>query len=183
MKGYFKLEDNYIENEVIDFNKKRYVITFNIASIAIAFAIFFIFRVQSCPIFTVSSIIFIIAGYFFLVIIHELIHALFIWIFSRKRAHFKFSLIYASAGASDRYFDRSSYIVIALSPVIIISLFLYLLINLSSPDLYNGILLVLALNISSAIGDFYISFITATKEKETLVRDEGEIMHFYTQTT
>ena len=181
MKGYLELEKGYIEEDFVDFNQKKYAIVFNIASILIAFAIFFKFRIQSCPIFTISSIIFIAIGIFVFFTLHELIHGFFIWLFSKKRANYKISMFYASASAQDRYFDRFSYIIIALSPVIIISLLLIFLLNTLSLNLYNGILLVLALNVSGAIGDFYITIITLGKNKDTLIRDEGEKMHFYTK--
>ncbi|NCD06280.1 MAG: DUF3267 domain-containing protein [Spirochaetia bacterium] len=156
---------------------------FNLLSIIIAFSIFLNFRIISCPPFSISSIIFIVIGLFIFIIVHELIHGLFIKIFSGKKANYKFSFFYASAGASDRYFDKTSYIIIALSPVIIITTFLMILINLTPSSLYNGILLVLALNISGAIGDFYISAIVLTQDNDILIRDNGESMHFYTKTT
>lgn len=181
MKGYLELEKGYIEEDLVDFNQKKYALIFNIASILIAFAIFFIFRIQSCPVFTIESIIFIVIGVFAFITIHELIHGFFIWVFSKKKAKYKISMFYASASAEDRYFDRFSYIIIALSPVFIISFFLLFLLNTLPLNLYNGILLVFALNVSGAIGDFYITIITLGKNKDTLIRDEGEKMHFYTK--
>ncbi len=183
MKGYFSLDSDYSETRFINFNEKKYIIIFNLLSIIIAFSIFLNFRIISCPPFSISSIIFIVIGLFIFIIVHELIHGLFIKIFSGKKANYKFSFFYASAGASDRYFDKTSYIIIALSPVIIITTFLMILINLTPSSLYNGILLVLALNISGAIGDFYISAIVLTQENNILIRDNGESMHFYTKTT
>ncbi len=183
MKGYFSLDSDYSETRFINFNEKKYIIIFNLLSIIIAFSIFLNFRIISCPPFSISSIIFIVIGLFIFIIVHELIHGLFIKIFSGKKANYKFSFFYASAGASDRYFDKTSYIIIALSPVIIITTFLMILINLTPSSLYNGILLVLALNISGAIGDFYISAIVLTQDNDILIRDNGESMHFYTKTT
>ncbi len=181
MKGVFELDKNYKQESFVDFNKKRFAIPFTLGSILIAFAIFFKFRIVSCPAFTLGSLIFFGVGIFAFIIIHELIHGFFIWLFSKKRAHYNFSLLYASAGASDRYFDKSSYIVIALAPVIIISTFLLILINYLPTSLYNGALLVFALNVSGAIGDFYISILIASKDESVLVRDEGESMYFYTK--
>lgn len=183
MKGYFSIDNSYSETRFINFNEKKYIIIFNLLSIIIAFSIFLKFRIISCPPFSISSIIFIAVGLISFIIIHELIHGLFIRIFSGKKANYKFSVFYASAGASDRYFDKTAYIIIALSPVIIITTFLLLLFNFTPITLYNGILLVLALNISGAIGDFYISAIVLTQGKDLLIRDNGESMSFYTKTT
>ncbi len=181
MIGIFQLKENYKEAAFVDFNKKRYLISFNIGAIVIALGLFYIFQIQTCPLFSLSGIIFAAIGLFAFIVIHELIHGLFIWIFSKKKAIYKFSFFYASAGASDRYFDKSAYIIIALSPVIIISIFLITLMNIVPTNLYNAILLVFAFNVSGAIGDFYITLITLFKPKDTFINDQGESMHFYTK--
>lgn len=183
MKAFFELSEEYTKTQTIDFNKKRYIIGFNIFVIALAFSIFNLFKINQCPLFSIKSLIVFIIGIYLSIILHELIHGLFIYIFSKKKAKYKFSFFYASAGAEDRYFDKTSYIIIALSPAIFLSLFLLIILSFIDIEYFNSILLILALSFSGAIGDFYISIITFFKPSDVLINDSGEKMQFFTKTT
>ncbi len=182
MKAIFELNDNYKEIQYIDFNKKKYLISFNILIIIFTFLFFYTLRISMCPLFSIKSIIVLVILLYVFMLLHELIHGFFIKVFSKKKAIYNFTFFYASAGAKDRYFDKSSYIIIALAPVIILSIILLLILNNVSVEYYNAMLLLFALNFSGAIGDLYISLITLLKPKDTFILDEGESMHFYTKT-
>lgn len=183
MINNFELPESYKEYLYIDFNEKKYLISFNIFVIIVTLSIFYMFKIDQCPLFSLKSGIVLIIGMFTMIIIHELIHGLFIHIFSKKRASYKMSFFYASAGAADRYFDKIEYIIIALAPVVILSIIYLSLINILSIEYYNALLLIFAISFGSAIGDFYISSLTLFQPKDIIVNDEGEKMHFYTKTT
>ena len=182
MKNNFELPKGYNEYLSVDFNTKKYLISFNIFVVVVTLTIFSVFKIDQCPLFSIRSGIVLIIGMFTMIIIHELIHGLFIHIFSKKRATYKISFFYASAGASDRYFDKIEYITIALAPVIILSIIYILLMNILSIEYYNAILFIFAISFGSAIGDFYISVLTLFQPKFIIINDEGEKMHFYTKT-
>ena len=49
---------------------------------------------------------------------HEAVHGLFMWLYSRKKPSFGFTLMYAYAG-SRAYFGKYAYLSIALAPVVL----------------------------------------------------------------
>ncbi len=183
MKAIYNLPNNYKLIKKIDFNKKRYLISFNLFVIICSLLIFELFKLDICPLFTLKSLIFFALGIYISIFLHELIHGFFIWLFSKKKATYKFSVFYASAGASDRYFDKASYIIIALAPVIFLSILIIVLINFIFIEYYNSLVLILALTFSGAIGDFYISIVALMYPQNTYINDEGEKMNIFIQST
>ncbi|MGD1821239.1 MAG: DUF3267 domain-containing protein [Pleomorphochaeta sp.] len=182
MKAFYELPKEYQIYKTIDLNKKKYLILFNLFVILVSLIIFSTFKINSCPLFSIRSFIVLAIGIYLSIIIHELIHGIFIWLFSKKRAKYKISFFYASAGAKDRYFDKYSYIIIAIAPLIILSFLLFILLYSLPLEYYNSILLILALSASGSIGDIYMTIITLLCPDNILINDSGEIMHFYKKT-
>ena len=52
-------------------------------------------------------------------LLHEAVHGVCIWAYVRRRPHFGFGGGYIWTGLKDAYFDKRSYLVIALSPVVV----------------------------------------------------------------
>ena len=113
------------------------------------------------------------------IVLHELVHGLFIRIFSGKGAHYKFTLAYASAG-SDAYFGKWSYIVIALSPVVLLGALLAVLCALLPATWFWVAYAIQILNLSGAAGDYYVTLRFCTLPRDILVRDSGTAMTVYT---
>lgn len=113
--------------------------------------------------------------------IHELIHGLFIKITSGFKVDYGFSLSYAFAGNKLAYFDKKSYLVIAMSPAILIGSFIHILL-MTLPDSYFLFFFMLQLlNIGGGVGDYYVSYLTLKMPDNTLVNDSGTIMTFYSK--
>lgn len=112
------------------------------------------------------------------VVTHELIHGLFMRRYAGVKPKYGFSGLYAYAG-SPAFFDRKSYLKIALAPVVI-WFFLLLIADLLLPDtLFWFAYILQILNISGAAGDFYIAWISRTMPADVLIRDWGYEMEFY----
>ncbi len=112
-------------------------------------------------------------------IIHEIIHGLFFWIFSRGRPVFALSLPYASAGAPTWFFPKRQYAINALGPLVIIGAMGLLLVLLVPVSWILMIIFLVALNTGGAVGDLFV-FIRLLKCSPTsFVNDTGDIVTFF----
>ena len=59
------------------------------------------------------------------ILLHELVHGLFFWVFTRHRPRFGVKALYAYAAAPDWFIPRGTFIWVALSPLVTISLLGY----------------------------------------------------------
>ena len=112
------------------------------------------------------------------IILHELVHGVFILIFTKEKPSFGMSmgLFYT---ATDYYMPKVQYIIVALAPVVIWGTLLHLIyMNLSGP-LFWVFYIVQMLNISGAIGDYCITIVTIRLPKDILCKDKGASMEFY----
>jgi hypothetical protein len=120
-----------------------------------------------------------IASIPFTMIVHELIHGLFFWIFTRKRPSYGFKGLYAYAAAPDFYIPRNQFILIGLAPFVVISLVGVALLPLTTLGVALTIVFILTMNAAGAIGDFYAVGILLTRPSATLIRDFGDGMACY----
>ncbi|MBN2147833.1 MAG: DUF3267 domain-containing protein [Anaerolineales bacterium] len=110
------------------------------------------------------------------IILHEAIHGLFFWIYTKSRPIFAFKGAYAYAAAPDWYLPRNKYIVVGITPLILISLASFLLIELLPGSAVPPILVAAALNAAGSLGDVIIIAWALRRSPQALVRDQGE--HF-----
>ncbi len=112
------------------------------------------------------------------IILHELIHGIFMRIYGKIRPKYGFTGLYAYAG-STAYFNKKCYIIIALSPVIIWGVVLAL-INLILPgSWFWPVYFIQTANISGAAGDLYVTFRFMKMPRDILVNDIGTSMTVY----
>lgn len=114
-------------------------------------------------------------GYLFL---HELIHGITMKTFGTKKVKYGFTGLYAFAGSED-YYDKKSYITIALAPVVVF-LFVFALVNVLVPREWFWVVYFLQiLNVSGAVGDLFVTVKFAKMPKDILVQDSGVGMTVY----
>lgn len=113
------------------------------------------------------------------VVLHELSHALFFWLFSRERPKVGFNLLYAYAAAPDWYFPRRQFVLIGLAPVLLLTL--AGLVALPLVDFLTAARLILALtvNAAGAVGDFVVVMWALGQPADILLRDEGTAVTAY----
>lgn len=117
-------------------------------------------------------------GYFLYIVIHELTHGLFIRIFSGQKPTFGFTGLYAYAGSS-AYFSKVPYLIIALSPVVIWGVALFIINLLVPVEWFYVVYFIQMGNISGAAGDLYVTFRFLKLPKDILVQDSGVSMTVY----
>lgn len=114
-------------------------------------------------------------AYFVYIILHELTHAAVMKMFGAKKVHFGFSGLYAYAG-SNYYFDRKSYVMIALAPVLLFAV-IFGAVNVFVPtSWFWAIYLLQVCNISGAAGDLYVTVRFSRLARDILVHDSGTAM-------
>ncbi len=111
-------------------------------------------------------------------VLHELVHGIAMKICGTKKVKYGFTGMYAFAG-SDDYYDKKSYIFIALAPVVLWGVVLAIVNFFVPRDWFWVIYIIQITNVSGAAGDFFVTFKFSRFPKDILVRDSGTSMKVY----
>jgi hypothetical protein len=186
MKNTVSLPEGYSEEFGIDLqkNKKLMLLVNGIAiaimipmaflgALAVPFDSFFDSdEIWYMPLLKASVLI---LGYIAYIVLHELVHGIFMKYFSGVKPKYGFTLMYAYAG-SEAYFNKKSYIIIALAPVVIWGAVLGVLCAVLPQSWFWVVYLIQIGNISGAAGDFYVTARFLLLPRDILVRDTGVAM-------
>ena len=182
------LPNGYREVRRVDLMRNRKeAILINLLSLAIAAGVGMLGFVL-CPPFdeihlgihNIVSMIVTVIGIIGYMILHELIHGVFMKAFSGLRPRYGFTGLYAFAG-SDALFDRKQYLIIAFAPVVILGIALAVLTAAFYETAFWDLYIIQMINLSGAAGDFYVGFLIARSGNDILVRDSGTDMTFYSR--
>ena len=121
----------------------------------------------------------IVLVYMGMIVLHEAVHGIFFWVYTRERPKFGFKGLYAYAGAPDWYLGKTPYLMVGTAPMVLISLAGFAAMLLAPPEWVFPILLFITLNASGAVGDIYAFFWIAPKPAGILVRDFGDRMQVF----
>jgi hypothetical protein len=184
------LPEGYIQVGEINFKKnKRLAIVINIVSLFLSLFSYLLlsgYAVLVSPNFTNSSGTFTIGFVFallgaviFLMTIHELIHGVFFWVFTRSKPVFAFRFFYACAGEPDWFIPMRQYMIIALGPLVIIGGLGMILMLVVPENWLLLIIVIVALNSGGSAGDL-LAFSRLLKLSPTsLANDIGDGITFY----
>ncbi len=123
----------------------------------------------------------LIVGSIAYIIVHELVHAAVMKIYGAKKVILGFTGMYAFAGSKEDYFDKFSYIQIALAPLVILGLILLIINLLVSTEWFWVVYAIQISNVAGAAGDMFVSCKFATFPKDILVKDTGVSMTVYSE--
>ena len=118
-----------------------------------------------------------VVGY---LILHELVHGITMKHYGAKRVKYGFTGLYAFAG-SDEYFDKRSYLTIALAPVVVWGIVLLFLQCFVSGGWIWVVWFIQITNLSGAAGDAYVTMKFSRLPADILVCDTGVGMTVYTK--
>jgi hypothetical protein len=124
-------------------------------------------------------VISLIAVFAAMIVLHELIHGIFFWVFSRQLPKFGLRGWYAFASAPGWFFPRRQYLVISLAPIICISMLGMILLAILPAEAMVLILFAVIINAASSIGDLWITLKLAFERRSVAVEDVGDGMYFY----
>lgn len=129
--------------------------------------------------FSDANLLILIAGFIGVLILHELIHGLFFWLFTGVRPQFGFKVYYAYAAAPDWFLPRNQFLVVGLGPIVLISLAGLGLMTVVSDQLLPELLLLLILNAAGSVGDLAVVGWLLGQPATTYINDTGPRMTFY----
>lgn len=191
MKAINALPDQYKEIYSIDLQKnKKQSLLVNI--LAVLIAVLLAAPMHFCvPIYTMfdmsdglgSYMIRYVVMMFSMVVyivLHELVHGVAMKLCGTKKIKYGFTGLYAFAG-SDDYYDKKSYIFIALAPVVLWGIVIAI-INLCVPvEWFWVVYLIQIINLSGAAGDLFVTVKFARFPKDILIKDHGVGMTVYSE--
>ncbi|MGN0468649.1 MAG: DUF3267 domain-containing protein [Acutalibacteraceae bacterium] len=169
---------------------KKLAVWLNIGSLLIAAAmtIPMHFHVSIFTLFDISDGLYpylarfavLLIGMFIYIFLHEAVHGITMKLFGCKKVKYGFKVVYAYAG-SEEYFEKKSYVVIALAPVVLWGALLAV-INAFVPESWFWVVyFIQMLNISGAVGDFYVTAKFSKLPKDILIKDTGTQMSVFAQ--
>ena len=105
-------------------------------------------------------------------ILHELVHGLFYWLFSSHRPKFGFQGLFPYAAApSGVYFPRNQFLVVGLSPLVLLTAIGLLLITILPIAFVPFLLFFVAFNAAGAAGDLIMVIQLMPFSSDTLMED------------
>ena len=186
MKSFTTLPEGYREIFNVDLNKnKKAAVAINVLATVIMLAM--VIPMLAIRPFSIESsdgtapyvrYAILIGGFLLYLVLHEAVHGIFMWLFSRQKPFFGIKGVYAYAG-SNSFFPKMQYLIIGLSPIIIWGIVLTILCFAVPDDWFWYIYVIQAMNISGAAGDIYVSAKFSRMPSDILVQDKGTAMAVY----
>ncbi len=189
MKTQTVLPENYSKIFDIDLKENKKMATIvNVAGVAIAgvmvlIAVHFhsigmLFDMSGGLGAYIARFATIMVGSFAYIIFHELIHGFFMKRYSGMKPKYGYTFVYAYAG-SDAYFNKRDYLIIALSPLVILGVIIAI-INAFVPETWFWVIYFIQItNISGAAGDLYVTAKILKQPADILITDSGVAMQVY----
>ena len=103
---------------------------------------------------------------------HELIHGVFLKLFSGVNPKYFARFPFLCTG-SEAYFNKLSFSVVALAPVVIWGIILVVLLAVLPNAYFLSIYIVTALNFAGAAGDYYQVFMISKLSSAAVLQDDG----------
>ncbi len=113
------------------------------------------------------------------VLLHELSHGLFFWLFTGERPSLGLGLGYAYAAAPGWYFPRNQFLIIGLAPLALLSGLGLGLMPFVGETAVATLVLFTTLNSAGAVGDLYVCGWLLGKSPRVLVRDKGPVIQMF----
>ncbi len=191
MKAVEKLPEGYREIYTIDLQKdKKTSLLVNLFALVIAalFAVPMHFIVPVTTLFsmengltsyTVRCVAMIVLMIVYM-ILHEAVHGIAMKMCGTKKVKYGFTGLYAFAGSND-FYDKKSYIFIALAPVVLWGIVLAVINPFVSAEWFWVVYMIQLTNISGAAGDLFVTVKFSRMPGDILVQDYGVGMKVYSR--
>lgn len=191
MKSVEALPEEYKEIYSIDLQKNiKLAIIINLIALVVAalLAIPMHFLVPISTLFDMESgydaymirLVSLIVLMFAYMVLHELTHGVAMKICGTKKVKYGFTLLYAYAG-SDDYYDKKSYIFIALAPIVVWGMIIAIINPFVPLEWFWIVYIIQILNLSGAAGDLFVTIKFSRLPKDILVKDYGVGMTVYSK--
>lgn len=189
MRAVGNLPEGYREIYSVNLQKnKKFAVVLNVLALVIAVAMIIPMNsfVPIASLFSMESgltnylirFFVFIASMIAYMCLHELIHGITMKAFGTKKVKYGFTGLYAFAGSED-YYDKKSYITIALAPVVVFLVVFAVMNVLVSLEWFWVVYFLQVLNVSGAAGDLFVTVKFSKMPKDILVQDSGVGMTVY----
>jgi hypothetical protein len=181
---------DYHSHKILDLSNSRTMFWLNLAAIPLLFLFGWIFarvfilisRTNPFPngfwglvtSYTVVDWIALPVSIVLMLVFHELVHGMFFWLFTQERPRFALKSGYAYAAAPDWYLPRSQYVLVGLSPLLVISFLAIILAAFLPAHLISYLLFVATFNAAGALGDMIVVSWVLRQPDSTFVMDHGD---------
>ena len=185
------LPDNYLHAKTLDLSGSKAILWMNFAAIPLLFIYGWLFyhlirtmnplipiQVGIHRLFTAFSLLELflcILAIALMLVLHELVHGIFFWLFTREKPRFAIKPGYAYAAAPEWYFTRLQYIIVGLAPLLIISLASLIMAASSAYAIVAYFLIIATFNAAGSLGDIIVVVWVLRQPKNILVSDKGDI--------
>jgi len=185
--NYIQLPKNYKKIGVIDLDSKRSPEKrrVNLLAMILAVAVAMLcYRIQPFDeavsgLMSKAWVLMALLGVLFAyIILHEVVHGIFIRVLTKTKPVYGMKSIYLYAG-SQAYLDRRSHAIIALAPAAIFGVILLVLALLLPAEWFWLVQIVQICNIAGSAGDFYCVYRVLRMKKNILIQDLGTGMKLY----
>ncbi len=112
-------------------------------------------------------------------VLHELVHGLSFWLFTRERPAFGAKSLYFYAGAPDWYLPRGQHLVVGLMPFLLLTLAGLTVAALTPVAVAAWVILAVVANGGGAAGDLMAAVWLLRQPQDTLVCDTGLAITIY----
>jgi len=195
MKPVKELDPAYLYAGEINVKNRKIAIALNLAGLALLFLFGRLFlqigaairpEIESATLFSVFAHVDLLAmvlGLIGVLILHELVHGFFFWLFTGERPKFGLHILYAYAAAPDWYIPRNRFFVVGLAPFAGISLAGLLLLPFVPFPAVPILLFCLIFNAAGSVGDLAVGGWLLSQPKTLMINDTGPSMTFYKVTS
>ena len=194
MKAFEKLPDGYREIYTVNLQKdKKMALLINLAAavidVLLVVPMLFVVPIHTLVDFNADvselsgmlvKLVSVCVLSILYLVLHEAVHGIVMKICGTKKVKFGFTGLYAFAGSED-YYDKKSYIFIALAPVVLWGVVLAVVNALVPVEWFWVIYLVQTMNISGAVGDLFVTWKFSRMPRDILVHDTGVGMTVYSE--
>ena len=123
-----------------------------------------------------------LGGIVVFMVLHELTHGAFFWLFTRHPPVFSFRGAYVFAGAPGWYLSRLQHLIVGLAPLAVLSILGLFLLIFMPIGFLDALLFGMLANISGAVGDLWVAILEIRECKDLVVEDSGDRFNFYMPT-
>lgn len=129
----------------------------------------------------VQAILAIVVVTALMIVLHEAVHGVCFWIFTRTMPVFAFMGLYAYAAAPTWYLPKAQYLLVALAPLVVLSLLGVVLMLVMPTGGFIILLLFLVSNASGAVGDLWVAGWLLRQPYSCYANDRGDAVTLYLQ--
>lgn len=112
-------------------------------------------------------------------VLHEGVHGVLFWLYTKEVPKFGVKLMYAYAAAPEWYLPRNEFMLVGAGPLIFLTLLGVALMPVLPLGLLPGLIFFLTFNAAGAIGDVFTILVLFQHPKDVLVNDQGERFSVY----